>query len=261
MGEDGNTSSLLNLLFIIFYDIIYIESGKEIINMFKLEDVERARRIVEMLDIPKEFGSHEDSDETNDEISEQLEDVINGDYFVSNGVSKLVIIVDDLPFVIKIPFNGRWVYNDDEEGYEDEYFYEFTQADDMFGNNYCYCELEKTREVEEVGFGYFVPDMMYLCTVCGRDIYIQEKVTPICECRGKISPSADSLERAKKVRSPFTDNWIALVIDLYGENALNEFMQWARMYDNEILSDMHSGNYGIDMNGYPKLLDLSGFRD
>lgn len=230
--------------------------------MFKPEDVERACRIVEMLDIPEEFGSHEDSDETNDDISEQLEDIINGDYFVSNGISKLVIIVDDLPFVIKIPFNGRWTWNDDcDEGYEDEYFYEFTQSDENFGNNYCHCELEKTREIKEEGFGYFVPDMMYLCTVCGKDVYIQEKVTPICECRRKINPSANSLERAKKVRAPFIESWIALVIDTYGEDALNDFVKWVHMYDNEILSDMHSGNYGIDLNGYPKLLDISGFRD
>ena len=224
---------------------------------FRTEDLEQARRIVRALNIPKKFGAHDDSDDTADDISMQLEDVLEGDYFVSNGVSKLVIIADIFPFVIKIPFNGHWEY----DGYEEEdYFCEFNQAGGRFWNDYCALELELTRKVKDSGFGRFVPDMMYLCTVCGRDVYVQEKVRPMCETYG-VSPSAGSYEKARKTQSPFSPVWLGFVFDLYGENVYQCFMQWAHAKCDAILSDMHTGNYGFDMEGHPVLFDISGFWD
>lgn len=236
--------------------------------MFDVKDIERARGIVSNLDLPEEFGSYENDDEfTNELIIGQLEDVIDGDFSVTNGASKLVIIIDDLPFVIKIPFNGHWYwedsYDDDEDGYEGNYFCYFSLANGAYGecDDYCGVELNATRAVEEAGFGYFVPGMMYLTTVCGHNIYVQEKVKPLCECRRSITPSHESLEKANKTRAPFVDEWLALVFDKYGEEAYKNFMDWAYECEPDVISDCHSGNYGIDMNGNPVLFDISGFRD
>lgn len=221
---------------------------------FKDEDLDEARRIVSNLDLPSEFGTDGDLDMSDLEM--QLEDIIDGDYFVSCGISKAVIIVDDLPFVIKIPFNGRWEDGDDEG---DKYFIEFFQAcgDSCF--DYCGDELNKTHFIQNNGFGCFVPNMMYLSTVDGFPIYVQEKVIPKNESREK-NPSLDSLEKAKE-ENYWDLEWAAIAIDLYGFEFFHNFVQWANKYCKDMMLDMHCGNYGYDMGGRPVILDISGFRD
>lgn len=228
--------------------------------MFKIEDVEKARKIVRCIDIPNEFGADSCSEYDTTEMEEQISEMVGGDFFITNGISKLVIVVEDLPFVIKIPFNGRWDLDEDSE-YDGDVFYEFNEACEYSKDDYCACELEKTRIINDEGFGYFVPKMMYLCTWCGRDVYIQEKVKSMCDCHEKITTNADSLAKAKKVHAPFNSTWIALVFDTYGEEAFNDFMLWARECEPDIISDMHWGNYGLTLDGKPVMFDISGFRD
>ena len=170
----------------------------------------------------------------------------------------MVIVVDSLPFVIKIPFNGRWEEDWNEE--DELYFYEFENACDDDCTDYCLDELEKTASIQEEGYGYFVPDMMGIGRFCGREIYIQEKVKPLCEC-SRLQTTEDSLNKAQRQRNVFRNDWIARVFDLYGENTWNEFLEFVRTWEPEVLSDMHSGNYGVTLDGAPVLFDLAGFRD
>ena len=95
---------------------------------------------------------------------------------------------------------------------------------------------------------------------CGRNVYIQEKVKPLCECR-KLQTTEDSLTKAKERNYVFRTDWIARVFDLYGEEKWNEFISFLKCWEPEVLSDMHSGNYGITPDGAPVLFDLAGFRD
>ena len=128
--------------------------------MFQLEDIERARRIVSTLTLPERFG--EDNTITYD-LERQLSDVIDEAFFVTSGVSKAVIVINSLPFVIKIPFNGYWDFDyEDEDG--SPAFYEFTGASDYRPDDYCEYELEKTESIQDSGYGMFVPDMEYLYT-------------------------------------------------------------------------------------------------
>ena len=224
--------------------------------MFNVKDIEYARRIARHISFPEQFGMDEDMDTSGYEY--QLEDVIDGDYFVTCGVSKLVIVVGDLPFVIKVSFNGAWAYNWDDS---ENYFYKFTQANSDFGDDYCADELSATISLKDEGFGKFVPDMMWLGKYNGHDFFVQMKAKPLCDIK-KLNATPDSLAKvALSNKSVFRDDWLALVYDFYGEDEWNRFIEWARAYDPEILADMHHGNYGIDKEGRPVLIDISGFRD
>ena len=228
---------------------------------FKAEDLEKARKIVSVLDLPEQFGCDDGGFDTYF-IESQIEDVVDGDFFVSNGVTKVVIIVDDLPFVIKIPFNGQcervWI---DEYNCDDGTWYPFYRAGGKSRWDYCETEFEYTVAIQNEGYEMFIPDMMYLCNVDGYNVYVQEKVLPLCENRNTYGATDASLEKAKNCKRYFDIEWSARAIDIYGFDAFVEFCEWAEDELPQMMEDMHSGNYGYRENGDPILLDLSGFCD
>ena len=183
--------------------------------------------------------------------------VICEDFYVTSGATKLVIVVDSLPFVIKIPFDGYTFWDE----YSEEYiFSEFTEANENFYNDYCYDELEKIEHIIAYGYGCLVPQTECIGIFNGHYIYLQEKVQPMCECR-KVNASEESLKKAEKDTTAFCSNWIAKVFDFYGEEFWNQFITWVEETDLDIFSDCHTGNYGISMDGRPMMFDISGFRD
>lgn len=226
--------------------------------MFNAADIELARNIVEKLALPDCIGYVEDDETLCDDISLALDDIIDfeSDFYVTSGVSKVVIDIEKLPFVIKFPFDGMWSYDGEEE---EDYFEEYCGAYSENGNNYCEAELRYTRLLEEEGYGYLVPEMDFLCVVCGRPFYIQSRVRPFEECYNKLTPTEDSLQKTRNCRGPFDLTWRALAYDFYGEEAFNGFLEWATNNAPDVISDAHGGNYGIDMAGRPVLLDISGF--
>lgn len=180
------------------------------------------------------------------------------DYYVMAGVSKLVVVVESLPFVIKIPFDGQFHWDDYEEKY---YFYEFSEANEQYFSDYCYDELEKIHHLTAYGYGCFVPETKYIGICNGHCVYLQEKVQPRAECK-KINASEESLKKAhESTTTSFRDDWLARVFDLYGEEFWNHFVEWAKDTGVDIFSDCHAGNYGIAMDGRPVMFDISGFRD
>ena len=236
---------------------------------FKNDDLMRARQIVSELSFPEEFGMSDeegDSSEIVCSFRDQLMDILeeDEDFDVSCGISKLVINMDSLPFVIKIPFNGRWIWDWEEA---QSYFSPFTEACDVESDetdcdDYCADEYVKICKTQEKGYGMFVPETMFLDRINGLNIYVHEKIIPIFESNKTLHPSKDSLDKAQNYSLSFMDKWIAVAIDLYGEEFWNQFIQWATESDMDILSDMHGGNYGIAaLDGRPVMFDVSGFRD
>lgn len=228
--------------------------------MFNTTDIELARSIVEKLPLRDCLGWVEDDESLCNEIATELDGIIDfeSDFYVTSGVSKVVIDIEKLPFVIKFPFDGMWRYDEEED---EDYFEEYCGANSENGDNYCEAELKATEIIQENGYGYLVPDMMFLCVAGGRPFYIQERVHPYCECDYKIKPSEDSLTKARLQNESYSPKWRALVFDIYGEETFNNFMAWAREYVPDAVSDCHSGNYGIDMAGRPVIFDISGFHD
>lgn len=237
--------------------------------MFSLNDIRVAKEIVSHLHLPDEFGTSEyqDTEEVENMVYMQLKDVIDGDFDIRCGVSKLVIVLDEYSFVIKIPFNGQFESWEDDDGVEHEDFREFEMACDDEPDDYCYDELEKITAIKQNGFGDFAPEMEYLTQVDGFSIYIQEKVKTF-EC---ITSTEAMRKRAKEENSDYHYgplDWRALIMDFYGENYWERFVDWCKSYFGhtlfhpcEVLTDLHSGNVGVRYDGRPVILDLSGYRD
>jgi hypothetical protein len=232
---------------------------------FKLEDLKRARDIVSQLELPAQFGMDEDLEVPI--LYDQLENILDEDFHVVCGISKAVIIIDSLPFVIKIPFTGRWVREysswEDNEGWTE--FTPFEEANKQVSDDYCYDELCNIIGAQENGFGLFVPSMMWLTTInCSErtyDIYVQEKVTPAIENKQPINPSRNSMDIAADCGYSVDVRWAAYAIDMYGADYFDSFMEWIKANCSDVLNDFHDANFGYDMGGHPVILDVSGFRD
>lgn len=240
--------------------------------MFEEKDVQWVMGIISKLELPDNFGPtyDGDTDECESLVYNQIENILSDenifeDFYVSSGVSKLVVVFDSLPFVVKIPYNGFHTYEYGGKGECADLFCYFEYAStDEYGDqdDYCADELAKTYSVKDEGYGCFVPEMIeFFGAVCGHPIYFQEKVKPYCETT--LNPSFESKEKAKSYKSfvPFNPDWIGLVIDTYGQEKWEGFISWAQDWEPEILTDMHTGNYGVRMDGTPVMFDLSGFRD
>ena len=57
------------------------------------------------------------------------------------------------------------------------------------------------------------------------------------------------------------DEWRAAIVECYGEEFWANFIEWDKVNDMDMLTDMRYDNYGYDMSGRPIILDVSGFRD
>lgn len=232
--------------------------------IFQKKDVDFAIDYVHALNIPADFGI---SDECEDEnvvcLCDELSNKSGLCPRLYHGVSKVVLDFEELPFVIKIPLNGMWYYDYDKDDGESEIFREFYRASDLYPDDYCWDEYQKTGLMEIEGFGALAPKMEMLCTIKGRNIYIQEKVTPAdrtCE----FSPTLESLNISRNLPREYKicdEEWRAAVIEAYGVDFWVRFCKWDEDYCYDILADMHMDNYGWSSDGRPVIFDLSGFRD
>ena len=214
-------------------------------------------RIVRDLEIPEQFGLRDyDNSEVEYAIAGQLPDCVKAS--VESGLSKVVIVPQNLPFVIKIPFNGQFLWDDEDE----ECFFPYHEARSDCSYDYCARELELIERAEYFGWGFMVPHAEYLTQVCGRPVYIQEKVR--CGARGQTSEN--SLERARQMDRYYKygpEEWRAAVIEKYGEPIWRSFVDWccSAPEDYNMLDDLHRSNVGIAYDGRPVILDVGGFSD
>lgn len=209
--------------------------------------------------IPAQFGTAEDSgDLTND--SEAIYFSLKSSVETNWGASQFVIMNDNWDYVYKIPFDGTEWYCEEEE----EYYF------DEFSRDYCKLAADIYAEAEDAGVAPLFASM----TVAGYSkngfpIYIQPKAVALNalygEEREKYSATEDSVERAKKIREtksskneylPFDNDWVANVLDFYGEEMLEKLLAFV---ENLQLNDFHTGNYGYSMSGKPILFDYCGF--
>ena len=235
--------------------------------MFEFNDADllKARGIVSQLELPAQFGMDEDLEVPI--LYDQLENILDEDFHVACGISKAVIIIDSLPFVIKIPFTGRWIHQydswDDDEGWTE--FTPFENANVQAPDDYCYDEFQNTTSAKVDGFGLFVPNMQFLMTLkCAEhnyDVYVQEKVVPEDENKRPINPSRNSMDIAADRGYSVDLRWAAYAIDIYGADYFEAFMEWIEANCSDVLCDFHDGNFGYSMSGAPIILDVSGFRD
>lgn len=224
-----------------------------------------------------EFGTYDRDDECPeaDEIANHLywnEKKLNlGKLRVANGVSKLVLISDVLDSVLKVPMTGRYYERFDEENStDDEYKYydvfeEFEYGSGAFNNDYCQKEVDIYWCAVEHGV-----DMLFAKTEffdvldCGLTVYKQPRVVSYDNSETKTaSPAALATVKSNDnyKYAPCCEEWKALVIDFYGQEILDKFLDFIDNICPEVGEDLHRGNYGYTLDGRPILLDYSGWGD
>lgn len=241
--------------------------------MLTQEMIMTARDIASKLDIPERFGCDNDGEMEDGFLESQLDQFYTGNYYLTNGISKAAIVFEDLPFVLKIPFNGHWVYDyyyneelDDYEEIEEPRFDYFYCARAFDSSDYCWNELDKVELAKDRGYGELLADMASVYVDGnGRHFYIQEKVMPLHEATPFVTkPSNDSMKKAQSMDSIYNScnvEWRASVIEHYGENFWISFVNWNECGDRGYLEDMHGANYGYRYDGTPVLFDVAGYRD
>lgn len=239
--------------------------------MFSDDDILVAQKIAQVIKLPEQLGACSDGGYFDcASVAEQVKSFEEeyGRCNVYNGISKVVIVFEKLPFVIKIPFNGIWyydyIYHEDTDEYEEaeESFERFYCADSEYHDDYCEAEVNTIKMIQHFGFGSLVADEICIGNFGCRNYYIQEKVKSSFSCDAK--PSNDSLNRAEKIDNYYqfcSATWRAFVFDTYGEDFWKSFIDWAMKENISGIQDMHSGNYGYRFDGTPVMFDISGYDD
>lgn len=216
----------------------------------------------------EEFGTDENTGECYpiSEMSWYIDNHYYGDLYVASGVSKAAIICQSLDYVLKIPFNGSFYseYNDDDASSDELKFYHFEFGGGRYSDDYCYLEVKFYEEAKEYGVEkMFAKSELFGELKCGIPVYRQEKVFVESSSQAsRYRASAGSLEKARKYDfEQCSSNWKALVIDYYGEEFLDKFYTFINDICPRCGEDLHSGNYGYTTDGRPVILDYSGWRD
>lgn len=217
----------------------------------------------------------EEHEEVEDYLTEKIKDVRLS---FDSGLSKLVIFMENDPYVIKIPFTrmfdeqsydsdlSYWDTGDlDQEPERGNYYQNFdsaTSAEVETADSWDYCALECAfyEKAYERGLAqYFAREELY-AMVLDYPIYIQEKVTPLEATsytidNNKLKTTRDRCSKLN-VRC-FCTQWITDFFDVYGEE---EFIKLSNFLDEMKIYDLHEGNLGYH-HGIPVLLDYSDFRE
>lgn len=219
--------------------------------------------------LPDEFGLMCYGDESGEPVNfnsfikkiKRVDPHANANY----GMSKIVISSPQLDnIVIKIPFNGYFNedYEDDND-YEDSYWTSFYGATGSDCGDYCLAEFEKYKKLKTYGLDCFVAKTLFYKTIDGIRVFLQEYVTPVynsCTAHKASKKSKDIADEWRKAgKIDMNTEWIANCLDKYGKAKVERFLYYCKNIDEDILRDMHSGNYGYRNNGTPCLLDFSDF--
>lgn len=226
--------------------------------------------------LPPEFGVESSSNDVSEEpaLAEIEHRIFKVDprAFIRHGISKLVLISPNFGnVVIKIPFKGTrceeyFISDSEDEESEYEYYTEFTEfsgASDRDSSDYCLLEYEIYNTLKHYSFSCFAVKTIFYKIIEGTRIFLQEMACPEEECDESFDISEKSEKTAIRWRhehrysTSMDTNWVAACIDKYGERKTKKFFEFAD--ENNLLYDMHNGNYGYRKGGYPVLIDFSDF--
>lgn len=200
------------------------------------------------------------------------------DWTYDSGVSKGVLIFDELDYVIKIPFYCEWYegdgyYNDDDEWVQEveegpsEYPFSGIQVEGFVHENpWDYCETEAFRYIaaERNGVEEHFAKTWFLGNVQNWPIYAQVRA---CMYRSEDSRTARSQrnysdqerESAKNIKKAthfyVEDEWLMDFLAYWGQERLLAFIKFC---DEWFIDDLHPGNLGY-VCGVPCLVDYSSF--
>ncbi len=211
-------------------------------------------------------------------------------FSVEAGASKICIVFDNLPFVIKIPLMGRHSYDyingdtmhlrgscyyiPESKRTSSCYYFSQTRVDsnELFSDedwNYCDHEEYISDLAIEEGLADFFAKEECIGYINNYPIYKQEKVEVYASSNFRNKPSSkDTYSLLDDIITsgptyldvPFCDldedrEWLAQALEYHGEEQFMKFLDFIERTD---INDLHSGNMGY-IGNRPVLLDYSGF--
>lgn len=216
--------------------------------------------------LPEEFGLIFDDGYGHSELPDYEQLLIklrsvDPDVSVECGMSKFVILSPNLKgIVIKIPFNGCYI-EDEEDGSLKWEFFESAPSEDF--SDYCLAEFEKYKNLKANKLNCFVAKTYFYKTISGIRVFIQEEATAKNNTLNIPQASKASFELAKSLNKGssccINAEWLANCLDKYGKSKVKRFLNYCESVDFDIIADLHSGNLGYRFNNTPVILDYSNF--
>ena len=221
--------------------------------------------------LPERFGLEIEDDEPTEpifyeEICSAIHDV-DEEAYVRFGMSKMVIISPNIgDVVIKIPFNGCFFVEYDEDDQCNSSWSPFIWSPAAGSkSDYCLAEWQKFKRLKTYGLDCFVAKTYFYRELCGTRIFLQERVIPLDDVVSEHHASAHSLDVAKQWyyngKSDIEPDWLAVCLDKYHQSKVERFLHYCSNIDLDILEDLHDSNIGYRINGTPCILDYSNFAD
>lgn len=199
-----------------------------------------------------------------DENFDCVIDFMDTEFFeaeVNYGATKLVLFPIEYPdIVVKIPFPGRWFWNDDEELQLEDFCCAY---DGEWGWDYCKAEALSFSKALERNLDFIFMKTTHIGNVHGHPIYIQPRIT---KTASQLSFSKKLTE--EKISSTeaacyelevdcFNTLWIHDFIESYGLEFFRTFNDFLKDCH---INDLHGSNIGY-FNDKPVIFDYSGYWD
>lgn len=182
-----------------------------------------------------------------------------------HGMSKIAILFEDNTQIMKVPCNG---FYDDGYNENNEYYCEWKDFKNATRENpfdYCLSELNKYEKAVEYNVEmFFAKVSFYDNTENNYPLYAQEKVYFADEIEVPAA-TEESLNYIKDKKSndihwnTLSEEWLALAVDKYGKEAVENFIHFITRVEPEIVTDEIKYAYRAD--GSPVLFDFSGYRE
>lgn len=212
--------------------------------------------------VPEKFGWDEyNTDKENTKIvSEALKDakVVGGAYC---GATKAVAVVSGCSSVLKVPYSGKWEY---DESVDCDYFTRFKGADNSedHGWDYCLTEYEIYEAAKENGLDIFFPKTEIMGECKSGTIIKQEKVLNFYEyCPVSEDETIEFVNSDIKYYCFADSLWVAAAIERYGKAMVDKLIDFLENNFPIVIEDLHNGNIGFRKNGEPIILDFSGWNE
>jgi hypothetical protein len=200
---------------------------------------------------------------TAETVEEQVIDKLPEDfsYEYHFGISKVCIIPMGADYVIKIPFEGQEML-DNESPYGETYYEDFYCANTTAHSSwdYCFTEVSYYNEAKKEHINKCFCKTRLLGLINYHPIYIQERAITFREKNGDLDYKSEKSIKMKKYCEEhrfrcFDPEWLADVFEYYGAKTFNKLMNFIDEYD---IMDLHTDNIGY-IGTRPVLLDFSDF--
>lgn len=178
--------------------------------------------------------------------------VIDEDYNfdVRSGATKIVLVPNDLPYVIKIPYYGEETW--------DGWVHPFNGGDEGEDVDYCAEEAEIYADAEISGCAQFFVPMMQLTMAGDIPIYIQTKISAIRTER----PSNENAYRYASIHnSEFLDPEVGgRLVQYYSTEEIAVFLTFIKKHNINDLEGSRNGEY-VQAFGRYVFWDYSGYHE